>query len=76
MNIAKAEFERVVTLDLKNFTFYAESLFCLCKQKQWFLWVMAATQAPETHGDKWSRTWYLWGGIYTLIQTGPFHNTQ
>ena len=34
-----------------NFTLDSEDLFCWYKRKKWFLWTMAAAQAPENHGD-------------------------
>ena len=36
-----------------NFTLDSEDLFCLYKQKKWFLSTMAAAQAAENHGDEW-----------------------
>ena len=35
-----------------NFTLDSEDLFCWYKQKKWFLWIMAAAQAAENHGDE------------------------
>ena len=52
-----------------NFTLDSEDLFYWYKRKKWFLWTMAAAQAAENHGDKWSLTWYLRWGMYTSIPT-------
>ena len=48
-----------------NFTLDSEYLFCWYKRKKQFLWIMAAAQAAENHGDEWDLTWYLQWGIYT-----------
>ena len=52
-----------------NFTLDSEDLFCWYKRKKWLLWIMAAAQAAENHGDKWGLTWYLGWRIYTSIPT-------
>ena len=52
-----------------NFTLESENLSFWYKQKKWFLWTMAAAQAPANHGDQWGLTWYFVGGIYRSIPT-------
>ena len=52
-----------------NFTLKSEDLSVWYKRKRWFLWIMAAAQAAENHGDEWSLTWYFLWGIYTSIPT-------
>ena len=52
-----------------KFTLDSEDLLCWYKRKKWFLWIMAAAQAAENHGDEWGLTWCLWWGIYTSIPT-------
>ena len=52
-----------------NFPLDSEDLFCLYKQKKWFLWTMAAAQAAENHAGKWGLTWYLRWGTYTAFPT-------
>ena len=52
-----------------NFTLDSEDLSFWYKQKKWYLWIMAAAQVAENHGDKWDLTWYFWWGNYTSIPT-------
>ena len=52
-----------------DFTLDWEDLLFWYKRKKWFLWIMAAAQAAENHGDEWGLTWYLRWGIYTSIPT-------
>ena len=52
-----------------NFTLDSKKLFCGYKRKTLFLWVTAAAQAAENHGDEWGLTWYFLWGIYTSIPT-------
>ena len=49
--------------------FNLDSEFCWYKQKEWFIWAMAAAQTAENNGDELGLTWYLWWGIYTSITT-------
>ena len=51
------------------FTLESEDLSFWYKWKKLFLWIMAAAQAVENHGDVWCLTWcFLWG-IYTSVPT-------
>ena len=50
-----------------NLTLDSEDLFCWYKQKSWFLWTMAASQAAEKHADEWGLTWNLRWVIYIYI---------
>ena len=52
-----------------NFTLESEDLSFWYKRKKWFLWIMAAAQKAENHGDEWDLTWYFLWGIYTSIPT-------
>ena len=54
-----------------NFTLDSD-LFFSCKRKKWFLWIIAAAQAAENHGDECGLTWYLRWGIYTSIPTWTY----
>ena len=47
-----------------NFTLESEDVSIWYKQKKWFLWIMAATQATQNHGDEWGLIWYFIWGIY------------
>ena len=51
-----------------NFTLDSKKIFCGCKRKTLFLWVTAAAQAAENHGDEWGLTWYLQSRIWTHLQ--------
>ena len=52
-----------------NFTLESEDSSVWYKQKQWFLWTVAAVQAPENHGDEWGLTSYFLWDIYIYINS-------
>ena len=57
----------ILQLACLNFTLDSQDLYCWFKRKNRYLWIMAAAQAAENHGDEWGLTWYLRWGIFTSI---------
>ena len=58
-----------------NFTLDSEDLFCWYNWKKWFLWIMAAAQAVENHGENGhNKPWFIrgiWSWLYSNGGSNP-----